>query len=81
MLKQVDVAVYLTIKSVIDGNFQAGPRTFGLADTIEIGGTVYHGVYYAVDEYNEDLITQAMADKVSEAEQKIIAGEIVVPME
>jgi basic membrane protein A len=81
MLKQVDVAVYLTIKSLIDGNFQAGPRTFGLADTIEIGGTVYHGVYYAVDEYNEDLVTQEMIEKVSEAEQKIIAGEIVVPME
>jgi len=81
MLKQVDVAVYLTIKSIVDGNFSAGPTTFGLADTVEIGGTVYHGVYYAVDEYNEDLITQDMTDKVSEAEQKIIAGEIVVPGE
>jgi len=81
MLKQVDVAVYLTIKSVIDENFQAGPRTFGLADTIEIGDNVYHGVYYALDEYNEDLITDEMKAKVSEAEQKIIAGEIVVPAE
>jgi basic membrane protein A len=81
MLKQVDVAVYLTIKSVIEENFQAGPRTFGLADTIEIGDNVYHGVYYALDEYNEDLITDEMKAKVSEAEQKIIAGEIVVPAE
>jgi len=81
MLKQVDVAVYLTIKSIVDENFQAGPRTFGLADTVEIGGNVYHGVYYALDEYNEDLITDEMKAKVSEAEQKIIAGEIVVPAE
>ncbi len=81
MLKQVDVAVYLTIKSIVDENFQAGPRTFGLADTVEVGGTVYHGVYYALDEYNEDLVTQDMMDKVSEAEKKIIAGEIVVPAE
>ncbi len=81
MLKQVDVAVYLTIKDIVEGNFQAGPRTFGLADTVQIGDTVYHGVYYAMDEYNQDLITQEMVDTVSEVEQKIIAGEIEVPAE
>jgi basic membrane protein A and related proteins len=70
MLKQVDVAVYLTIKSIIEDNFQAGPRTFGLADSIQIGDDVYRGVYYALDEYNEDLVTQAMIDNVTEAEQK-----------
>ena len=81
MLKQVDVSVYLTIKDVIDGKFQAGVRTFGLADTVQIGDTVYHGVYYAMDEYNKDLVTQEMIDKVAEAEKKIVAGEIEVPSE
>jgi basic membrane protein A len=79
MLKQVDVSVYLTIKEVLEGKFQAGVRTFGLADTIQIGDQVYHGVYYAMDNYNKKLVTQRMIDKVSEAEQKIIAGEIQVP--
>ncbi len=81
MLKQVDVAVYLTVKDLINGQFQAGVRSFGLADTATIGDVVYHGVYYAMDEYNKDLVTQAMIDKVAEAEKKIVAGEITVPAE
>ena len=81
MLKQVDVAVYLSIKDIIDGNFQAGVREFGLNDSVEIGGNTYRGVYFAMDEYNEDLVTQDMLDKVAEAEGKIISGEIVVPAE
>ncbi|GAK51940.1 basic membrane protein family protein [Candidatus Moduliflexus flocculans] len=79
MLKQVDVAIYLTIKDVVDGKFAAGVRTFGLADTVKIGDVTYHGVYYAMDENNKDLVTQEMIDKVTEAEKKIIAGEIKVP--
>lgn len=79
MLKQVDVAVYSTIKDLIAGKFQAGPRPFGLADTVKIGDTTYHGVYYAMDDYNKALVTQEMIDKVAEAEKKIIAGEITVP--
>ena len=79
MLKQVDVAVYLSIKGIIDGQFQAGVREFGLTDNVEIDGNTYRGVYFAMDEYNKDLVTQEMLDKVAEAEQKIISGEIVVP--
>lgn len=79
MLKQVDVAVYLSIKDITEGKFQAGIREFGLVDKVEIDEETYRGVYFAMDEYNEDLVTQEMLDKVAEAEQKIIAGEIVVP--
>ena len=79
MLKQVDVAIYLTIKDLLEGQFKAGVRVFGLGDTITIDGTVYHGVYYAMDEYNQSLVTPAMIAKVTEAEKKIIAGEIRVP--
>ena len=79
MLKQVDVAVYLTIKAILDGKFKAGVRVFGLGDTIEIDGKKYHGVYYAMDDYNKDLVTADMIKKVTEAEKKILSGEIKVP--
>jgi basic membrane protein A len=79
MLKQVDVAVYLTIRDLLDGKFEAGVRIFGLGNTVTIDGTLFHGVYYAMDKYNEKLVTDAMIDKVIEAEKKIIAGEIKVP--
>ena len=81
MLKQVDVAVYLTIKDLIDGKFQAGVRSFGLADTVTIQDVTYHGVYYAMDDYNKALVTPDMIEKVTEAEKKIIAKEITVPQE
>jgi basic membrane protein A len=79
MLKQVDVALFLTISDLVNGKFQAGVRVFGLGDTITIGDTTYHGVYYAMDEYNKNLVSQAILRKVTEAEKKILSGEIKVP--
>ena len=79
MLKQVDVAVYLTIKALLDGKFQAGVRVFGLGDKITIDNTVYHGVYYAMDNYNKNLVSQDMLRKVADAEKKILSGDIKVP--
>jgi len=81
MLKQVDVSVYLTIKSVIEETFVGGTEIFGLNKTATIGGKEYYGVYYALDEYNEDLITPEMIAQVEEARDKIISGEIIVPEE
>jgi basic membrane protein A len=79
MLKQVDVAVYLTIKDLKEGKFQSGVRVFGLGDTVELDGQTYHGVYYALDEYNKDLVSKKMIDTVTEAEKKILSGDIKVP--
>ena len=79
MLKQVDVAVYLTIKDLAEGKFKAGVRIFGLGDTVQIDGQTYHGVYYALDEYNKDLVFPEMIKKVTEAEKKILSGAIKVP--
>ena len=79
MLKQVDVAVYLTIKDLAEGKFKAGVRIFGLGDTVQIDGQTYHGVYYALDEYNKGLVSQEMIKKVTEAEKKILSGAIKVP--
>jgi len=79
MLKQVDVAVYLTVKNLTEGKFNAGVRVFGLGDTVQIEGRTYHGVYYALDEYNKDLVSPLMLQKVTEAENKILSGAIKVP--
>ena len=79
MLKQVDVAVYLTVKDLSEGKFSPGVRVFGLGDTVQIEGQTYHGVYYALDEFNKDLISKEMIEKVTEAEKKILSGAIKVP--
>ena len=79
MLKQVDVAVYLTVKSLTAGKFNAGVRVFGLGDTVQVENQTYRGVYYAMDEYNKDLISNDMIQKVTEAEKKILSGAIKVP--
>lgn len=81
MLKQVDVSVYLTIESVIEGTFKPGIQIFDLSTQVTIGDRVYNGVGYAIDEYNKDLVTEDMIEKVEKAKEKIINGEIVVPSE
>jgi len=81
MLKQVDVSVYLTIKSVLEGTFKGGVEEFGLDRNVTIGGITYSGVGYALDEYNKGLVSAEIIAKVEEAKTKIIKGEIVVPSE
>ena len=81
MLKQVDVSVYLSIKSIIEGNFEPGVRVFDLESTAVVNDIEYSGVGYAVDEYNKDLLTDEMIQKVETAKEKIINGEIEVPSE
>jgi basic membrane protein A len=72
MVKRVDNAVLMTVRSVVEGNFHGGLREFGLADD---------GVGYAVDEYNEDLLTDEMLAFVEDARQAIIEGTVSVPKE
>ena len=79
MLKQVDVAVYLTVKGLSEGKFNAGVRVFGLGDKVQIDGRTYHGVYYALDDFNKELLSPDMIQKVTEAENKILSGAIKVP--
>jgi len=81
MLKQVDVSVYLAIKAAVEGTFKSGIEVFGLDRTVTVGDTTYSGVGYAMDKYNETLVSADMIAKVEEAKAKIIAGEIVVPTE
>jgi basic membrane protein A len=69
MLKRVDVAVYDCMKTAREGSWQPGTRVLGLKEG---------GVDYALDEYNQNLITPEMKQRVEEAKAKIIAGEIKV---
>ncbi|SEL86705.1 nucleoside-binding protein [Roseivivax marinus] len=67
MLKRVDVAVYDAMQAGPD--LETGVETLALADD---------GVGYALDENNEELITEEMKTAVDEARQQIIDGEIEV---
>lgn len=69
MLKRVDVAAYNAFMSAYEGTWEPGMLNLGLAE---------EGVGWALDEHNEELITDEMKAAVEEAEQKIIAGEIEV---
>src|ERR1044071_497392 len=69
MVKRIDNAVYQIIKDRVSGQFTAGVHVYGLEN---------EGVGYAVDQYNEKLIPPDVIQKVEEAKQKIIKGEIHV---
>jgi len=70
MLKRSDIGVYETIKAAVNGTFRGGRQTMGLDND---------GVGYAVDEYNRDLLTADIIQKVEDAKRKILAGQTVVP--
>jgi basic membrane protein A len=69
MLKRVDVAVHDIIKAEADKRFVAGNKYFGLADK---------GVDYALDQYNDKLITQAMRTQIEKVRADILSGKIRV---
>ncbi|CUH75409.1 BMP family lipoprotein [Tropicibacter naphthalenivorans] len=67
MLKRVDVAVNEAMTAGAD--LETGVKVLGLAD---------EGVGYALDEYNEKLVSDEMKAAVDEARQAIIDGTITV---
>ncbi|MBM9595278.1 BMP family lipoprotein [Roseitranquillus sediminis] len=71
MVKRVDNAVYDAFVDGTDGDdqFETGLMVLGLEE---------EGVGYAVDEHNQDLITDEMRASVEQARQQIISGEIEV---
>jgi basic membrane protein A len=70
MMKRVDVAVFETIQEAQKGTFAGGTKRFGLAN---------QGVDFAVDQYNEKLLTADVRKSVDELKKEIIAGKIKVP--
>jgi basic membrane protein A len=72
MIKKVDVAVFDSIKAVVDNKFESGVHEFGLAE---------NGVGFVYDDNNKAFIPQAVVDEVNGLAKQIIAGTIKVPAE
>ncbi len=70
MLKRLDIAVYTIIRDALNDNFKPGKHVFGLEN---------NGVGYVVDEYNKDLVTEEMIEKVEKAKEDIMSGKLKVP--
>jgi len=69
MVKRVDVAAYNLFKEAKEGKFKGGIQALGLAEG---------GVDWALDKYNEKLITPEMKKAVDQAKADIISGKIKV---
>ncbi|MGF1592156.1 MAG: BMP family protein [Kiloniellaceae bacterium] len=69
MLKRVDVAAYKAFKDAQEDNWTSGIQVLGLAED---------GVGWALDEYNQDLVSEDMKAKVTEAAAEIVAGRLQV---
>lgn len=70
MIKNVDVSVYETIKSVVEKRFKSGDLEFGLSDK---------GVSFVYNDQNKDKIPQAVIDEVTKLTTQIVDGTIKVP--
>ena len=69
MVKRVDLAAYDSLMAEKAGTWQPGVSVLGLKEG---------GVDWAVDQYNENLITREMKTKVEQAKRDIIDGKIKV---
>jgi basic membrane protein A len=72
MVKRVDVAVFDTIRRLLDGQWQSGVKVFGLAED---------GVAWVYDDRNRALIPDAVKARVDSLAAEIVAGRIVAPTE
>ena len=69
MIKRVDTAVYDSIQQAVDGSFEGGFRTYGIAE----GGIGYSD--------SNPALTEEMKAAMDQASDAIVAGEITVPEE
>ena len=69
MLKRVDLAAYQSFKSMQSASWRAGVQVLGLKEG---------GVDWALDQYNEKLVTAEMKAKVEAAKADIISGKLTV---
>ena len=68
-VKRVDVAVYQAFVTSRQGTWKSGQVVLGLKE---------QGVDYAYDEYNRAVLTPEMKQRLDEAKQQIIRGELKV---
>ena len=69
MVKRVDNAVYQTIKDRVNNQPIAGVHVYGLDND---------GVSYALDQYNKELLSPDLINKVEDAKHQILSGKIKV---
>lgn len=69
MLKNIDVAVYETVKSAVNGKFEPGVAVYGIKE---------NGVGTTDFEFTKDIIGQDKINKIQEIKEKVVSGEIVV---
>lgn len=69
MVKRVDNAVFQIVQDRVNGKFQGGLHVYGLEND---------GVGYAMDQYNQNLVSPDVLQAVEEAKKKIISGQIQV---
>jgi basic membrane protein A len=67
MTKRVDVAVFDTVRAVLDGTFAGGVRTFGLREG---------GIDYVYDEHNRALIRPEARARVEVLRAEIVDGRL-----
>jgi basic membrane protein A len=70
MIKRADVAVFETVRSVLDGRFAAGMKVFGLAD---------EGVDYVHDGPHAAGIPESVKTQVEALRADVIAARVTVP--
>ncbi len=70
MVKKVDIAVFETVRDLVQGTFEGGVREFGLAE---------QGVDYVFDDNNRDRIPSEIRARVEAIRQGVIDGTIKVP--
>ncbi len=70
MTKNIDVAVLESVRSLVQGNFTGGLKTFGLRE---------NGVGFVYNDRNRKMIPAGIYEKVLTLRAKIIAGELAVP--
>lgn len=70
MVKDLDGAVYDLFVMIQEGTYESN-------HTYEKGAGP-SGVYLAIDEYSEDILTQEMIDQIQEIQDKIVSGEIKI---
>jgi basic membrane protein A len=72
MVKEVDVAIYETVRAVIEGRFVGGMQVFGLREG---------GVDYVHEGPHGSGIAPEVNARVDQLRQRVLRGEIVVPAE
>ena len=71
MTKNIDAAVFESVRSSVQGDFSGGLKIFGLKE---------NGVGFVYNDRNRKLIPAEIHDRVLALQAKIIAGELVVPV-